>query len=98
MNTNQFLQSFINLQEEVKELKDLQKRVLLLLENFKLTSSDKSSVLEDWISVKETCYILRCSEVTLWKLRKESVIPFTRIKRTIRFKRIDVLNYLNQKG
>jgi excisionase family DNA binding protein len=98
MNTQQFFQSFDNLQEEVKELKALQKRILLLLENFRLISADKSSVLEDWISVKETCTILNCSEVTLWKIRKEGIIPFTRIKRTIRFKRIDVLNYLNQIG
>ncbi|TDE07839.1 helix-turn-helix domain-containing protein [Flavobacterium sandaracinum] len=98
MNTQQFFQSFDNLQEEVKELKALQKRVLLLLENFRLISADKSSVLEDWISVKETCTLLSCSEVTLWKIRKEGIIPFTRIKRTIRFKRIDVLNYLNQIG
>jgi excisionase family DNA binding protein len=98
MNTQQFFQSFDNLQEEVKELKALQKRILLLLENFRLISADKSSVLEDWISVKETCTLLSCSEVTLWKIRKEGIIPFTRIKRTIRFKRIDVLNYLNQIG
>ena len=96
MNTQQFFQSFNNLQEEVKELKALQKRVLLLLENFRLISADKSSVLEDWISVKETCALLSCSDVSLWKLRKEGTIPFTRIKRTIRYKRIDVLNYLNQ--
>ncbi|MEM8520644.1 helix-turn-helix domain-containing protein [Flavobacterium sp. PL12] len=98
MNQTQFFQSFDNLQEEVKELKALQQRVLLLLENFRLISPEKSSVLEDWISVKETCTLLSCSEVTLWKIRKEGIIPFTRIKRTIRFKRIDVLNYLNQIG
>ena len=96
MNTQQFFQSFNNLQEEVKELKALQKRVLLLLENFRLISANKSSALEDWISVKETCALLSCSDVSLWKLRKEGTIPFTRIKRTIRYKRIDVLNYLNQ--
>jgi excisionase family DNA binding protein len=98
MNTPQFLQSFDNLKKEVQELKTLQQRVLLLLENFRLISADKSSILEDWISVKETCMLLGCSEVTLWKIRKEGIIPFTRIKRTIRFKRIDVLNYLNQIG
>ena len=98
MNTQQFFQSFDNLKEEVKELKALQKRVLLLLENFRLISADKSSLQEDWISVKETCTLLSCSEVTLWKIRKDGTIPFTRIKRTIRFKRIDVVNYLNQKG
>lgn len=96
MNTQQFFQSFDNLQNEVKELKALQNRVLLLLENFSLISSNKSSALEDWISVKETCSLLSCSEVSLWKLRKEGTIPFTKIKRTIRYKRIDVLNYLNQ--
>ena len=96
MNTQQFFQSFDNLQNEVKELKALQNRVLLLLENFRLISSDKSSALEDWISVKETCSLLSCSEVSLCKLRKEGTIPFTKIKRTIRYKRIDVLNYLNQ--
>lgn len=96
MNTKQFFQSFDNLQEEVKELKALQKRVLLLLENHRLTSTNKSTVSEEWISVKETCTLLNCSDVSLWKLRKDGTIPFTRIKRTIRYKRIDVLNYLNQ--
>lgn len=96
MKTQQFLQSFENLQSEVKELKKLQQRVLLLLESNRLITTENSTQLEDWISVKESCSILSCSEVTLWKLRKEGIIPFTRIKRTIRFKKSDILNYLNQ--
>ncbi len=96
MKTQQFLQSFENLQSEVKELKTLQQRTLLLLESNRHITTEKSTLLEDWISVKESCLILNCSEVTLWKLRKEGIIPFTRIKRTIRFKKSDILNYLNQ--
>jgi len=98
MQQTQFLQSFENLKQEVQELKTLQQRVLLLLENNRLMKSENSSSIEERISVKETCKILGCSEVSLWKLRKEGTIPFTRIKRTIRYKKIDVLNYLNQKG
>lgn len=96
MKTQQFLQSFKNLQQEVQDLKTLQQKILLLLENQRLISADKSTISEEWISVKETCVLLSCSNVSLWKLRKEGAIPFTRIKRTIRYKRIDVLNYLNQ--
>lgn len=96
MKTQQFLQSFEDLQSEVKELKKLQQRVLLLLESDRLITTEKPTQSEAWISVKESCSLLSCSEVTLWKLRKEGIIPFKRIKRTIRFKKSDILNYLNQ--
>ena len=97
MNQPQFLQSFKNLLQEVQDLKTLQQRVLILLENNRLITSEKSSSIEERISVKETCKILGCSEVTLWKLRKDGTLPYTQHKRTIRFKKIDILNYLNQK-
>ena len=97
MNTQQFLQSFENLQLEVQELKTLQQRVLLYLENHNGSKIENSLLIEERISVKETCQILGCSEVTLWKLRKDGTLPYTQHKRTIRFKKIDILNYLNQK-
>ncbi len=92
-----FLQSFQNLLLEVQELKKLQLRVIRILEFEANSKNEKSNPNEEWISVKETCKILGCSEVTLWKLRKENILPFSRLKRTIRFKKIDVFNYLNQK-
>jgi hypothetical protein len=92
-----FLQSFQNLLLEVQEVKKLQFRALNILENQAHTTTEKSNLNEEWISVKETCKILGCSEVTLWKLRKDNSLPFSRLKRTIRFKKIDVFNYLNQK-
>lgn len=97
MNTQQFLQAFKNLQLEVQELKTLLQRVLLYLENHNGSKTENSLLIEERISVKESCQILGCSEVSLWKLRRDGIIPFTRHKRTIRFKKIDVLNYLNQK-
>ena len=97
MNQPQFLQSFKNLLQEVQDLKTLQQRVLILLENNRLNASEKSSSIEERISVKETCQILGLSEVSVWKLRKDGTLPYTRHKRTIRFKKIDILNYLNQK-
>lgn len=97
MNTQQFLQSFENLQLEVQELKTLQQRVLLYLENHNVSKIENSLLIEERISVKETCQILGCSEVTLWKLRKDGTLPYSQHKRTIRFKKIDILNYLNQK-
>lgn len=97
MNTQQFLQSFKALQSEVKELKTLQQRVLLFLENHSGSKAEIPLLIEERVSVKETCQILSCSEVTLWKLRKDGTLPYTRHKRTIRFKKIDILNYLNQK-
>jgi excisionase family DNA binding protein len=97
MNKLDFLKSFQNLLEEVREVKKLQVSTLNILENQTHFQNEKSNPDEEWISVKDTCKILSCSEVTLWKLRKENLLPFTRIKRTIRFKKIDILNYLNQK-
>ena len=97
MNQKQFLESFEKLQTEVHEVKTLQQRVLLLVEKNNNSSHQVPILIEERISVKETCSILKCSEVSLWKLRKDGTLPFTKHKRTIRFKKIDILNYLNQK-
>jgi excisionase family DNA binding protein len=97
MKTQQFLQSFESLKSEVQEIKTLQQRVLLYLENNNGRSTEHSPIIEERISVKETCQILGCSEVTLWKLRNDGTLPYTQHKRTIRFKKVDILNYLNQK-
>ena len=97
MKTQDFLKSFENLQKEVQEVKTLQQRVLLYLESNNGSLTENSAIIEERISVKETCQILKCSEVSLWKLRKDGTLPFTQHKRTIRFKKIDILNYLNQK-
>ena len=97
MKTQQFLQSFMNLEKEVQEIKTLQQRSLLLLENKNASKTENSLLIEERISVKETCQILGLSEVSVWKLRKDGTLPYTQHKRTIRFKKIDILNYLNQK-
>lgn len=97
MNSQTFLQSFENLQKEVQEIKTLQQRSLLLLENHNGSKTENSLLIEERISIKETCQILGLSEVSLWKLRKDGTLPYTQHKRTIRFKKIDILNYLNQK-
>lgn len=97
MNQSQFLSAFENLQKEVQEVKTVLQRVLLYLENNNGTLTENSLIIEERISVKETCQILKCSEVSLWKLRKDGTLPYTQHKRTIRFKKIDILNYLNQK-
>ena len=97
MNNQQFLESFKNLQKEVQEIKILQQRSLLFLENHNGSKTENSLIIEERISVKETCQILGLSEVSLWKLRKDGTLPYTQHKRTIRFKKIDILNYLNQK-
>lgn len=97
MNQKQFLSAFENLQSEVQEIKTLQQRSLLLLENHNGNKTENSPLIEERISVKETCQILGLSEVSIWKLRKDGTLPYTQHKRTIRFKKIDILNYLNQK-
>lgn len=97
MNQQQFLSAFKNLQNEVHEAKTLLQRALLYLENNDGGLTGNSTIIEERISVKETCQILKCSEVSLWKLRKNGTLPYTQHKRTIRFKKIDILNYLNQK-
>lgn len=96
MNSQTFLQSFENLKSEVQELKTLQQRVLLHLENHNLSQAEIPSLTEEWISVKETCKILGCSEVTLWKLRKNGTLSYSRLGRSIRFNKSNILNYLNQ--
>ena len=97
MNQSQFLQSFENLKSEVQELKTLQQRVLLYLENHNPSQTKIPSLAEEWISVKETCKILGCSDVTLWKLRKNGVLSYSRLGRSIRFNKSIILNYLNQR-
>ena len=97
MNQSQFLSAFKNLQKEVQEVKTVLQRVFLYLENNNGTLTENSLIIEERISVKETCQILKCSEVSLWKLRKDGTLPYTKHKRTIRFKKIDIINYLNQK-
>jgi len=97
MNQKQFLSAFENLQSEIQEIKTLQQRSLLLLENHNGNKTENSPLIEERISVKETCQILGLSEVSLWKLRKDGTLPYTQHKRTIRFKKIDILNYLNKK-
>lgn len=92
-----FLKSFESLLVEVQDVKNLQLTVLKILENQALLKTDNPNKDEEWISVKESCKILGCSEVTLWKLRKNNVLPFSRLNRTIRFKKTDVFNYLTQK-
>lgn len=97
MNSQQFLQSFKTLQSEVQAQTTQLQRVLLYLENYNGNVTENSFLIEERISVKETCQILGLSEVSLWKLRKDGTLPYTQHKRTIRFKKIDILNYLNQK-
>lgn len=91
-----FLQSFQNLLLEVQEIKTISKKSLFILENQTQSKSRSSNPDQEWISVKDACKILGCSEVTLWKLRKDNILPYSRLKRTIRFKKSDIFNYLLQ--
>lgn len=97
MNKLNFLQSFQNLVLDIQEQKNLLLKVLNTLERQQLLNPVNNPLLEEWISVKDTCKILDCSEVTLWKLRRDGSINYSRLKRTIRFKKTDVYNYLNEK-
>jgi predicted DNA-binding transcriptional regulator AlpA len=96
MSNIKFLKQFETLSRDVKELKNGQLQILKLLEDEKAKSKGISNHIREWISAKEACQIIGCSDVHLWKLRKAAEIPFTQIKRTIRFKKIDIINYLNQ--
>ena len=97
MKTQDFLSAFEKLQSDVEVQTTQLQRVLLYLENYNVSKTENSLIIEERISVKETCQILGLSEVSLWKLRKDGTLPYTQHKRTIRFKKIDILNYLNQK-
>jgi excisionase family DNA binding protein len=96
MNTANFIKEFHNLIKEVSEVKKLQSKTLQILERQKNSTTISFNSEEEYISAKETCAILKCSEVTLWKLRRDNLIPYSRLNRTIRFKKSDVYNYLNQ--
>lgn len=96
MNNANFFKQFHNLIDEVREVKNLQSKTLQILERQKNSSINSFNSDDEYISVKETCSILKCSEVSLWKLRRDNIIPYSRLKRTIRFKKSDVYNYLNQ--
>jgi excisionase family DNA binding protein len=96
MNKLNFLQSFQNLISDSKEQKSLILKILIILERQQI-NPEKYLLQEEWISVKEACKIIGCSEVSLWKLRRDGAINYSRLKRTIRFKKADVFNYLNQK-
>jgi predicted DNA-binding transcriptional regulator AlpA len=96
MNTAKYLKDFQNLTDEVREVKNLQSKTLQILESLKNSSINSFNSDDEYISAKETCLILKCSEVTLWKLRRDNLIPYSRLNRTIRFKKSDVYNYLNQ--
>ena len=97
MNQKQFLSAFEKLQLDVQGQTNQLQRILLYLENHHGSRTENSLLIEERISVKETCQILGLSEVSIWKLRKDGTLPYTQHKRTIRFKKIDILNYLNQK-
>ena len=97
MKTQDFLSAFEKLQSDVEVQTTQLQRVLLYLENHNGSKTENLLIIEERISVKETCQILGLSEVSLWKLRKDGTLPYTQHKRTIRFKKIDILNYLNQK-
>lgn len=49
-----------------------------------------------FLNSKETCDLLKCSNVTLWKLRKSNKIPFFKINGAVRFRRTDVINYITK--
>lgn len=97
MKTQDFLSAFEKLQLDVQAQTTQLQRVLLYLENYNASNTEIPLLIEERISVKETCQILGLSEVSLWKLRKDGTLPYTQHKRTIRFKKIDILNYLNKK-
>lgn len=96
MNKQNFIKSIETLITDVNEVKRLQEKTLLLFEKLLKANREKPNSEDVWLSVKETCKILKCSEVTLWKLRKEKLLAYSQIRRTIRFKSSDVYNYLNQ--
>jgi excisionase family DNA binding protein len=96
MTQYQFLQSFENLQSEVQEVKTLLQRVLIISENKVTTKTDPPSLTEEWVTVKEGCKILKCSDVTLWKLRKKGTLPYSKLNGSVRLKKSILLNYLNQ--
>ena len=96
MTNSEFLESFNALLLDVKEIKKAQSQLLTLLERVPLTHEPNDHYELDWLSPKQVCQIIGCSEVTLWKFRKNNQIPFSRVNRSIRFKKSDVMRFITQ--
>ncbi|MBK7931977.1 MAG: helix-turn-helix domain-containing protein [Acidobacteria bacterium] len=55
---------------------------------------DNSNDSPEFLTNKEAAQLLRLSEVTLWRLRKNGAIPFIRIMSKILFRRSDLEGFL----
>jgi len=66
-----------------------------------MSMSQKNEIKDDsqeLLTTKEVCKFLKCSDVKLWRLRKEGIIPFTKCGRTILILKSDLQDYVsNQK-
>tara|TARA_R110000744_G_scaffold36132_3_gene83569 strand:- start:2888 stop:3181 length:294 start_codon:yes stop_codon:yes gene_type:complete len=92
--------SYSNLNRRIERLVELTNSNILLLENLtKLVSLNKNelgTLSEEFINSKETCEILKCSNVTLWKIRKSGDLPSSQFRNNIRYRKADVLEYLTK--
>jgi len=50
---------------------------------------------EELLTTKEACQYLKCSDVKLWRLRKDGMIPFTKCGRTILIAKSDLQDFIN---
>jgi excisionase family DNA binding protein len=62
-------------------------------ESFNQRLSEQSEI---FLNSKEACELLKCSSVTLWKLRKANEIPFLKNNTAVRFRRTDIINYITK--
>ncbi|WP_081990148.1 helix-turn-helix domain-containing protein [Psychroserpens sp. Hel_I_66] len=59
-----------------------------------LTSSESNPDI--FLNTKEVCMMLKCSSVTLWKLRRDKKIRFLKFDKNIRFRQSDVVQFITQ--
>ena len=61
--------------------------------NDKITSN---SLQEEWLSSDETAEFLKVSKKTLKRYRDSGKLPFSKDARKIRYKKSDIIKYLNK--
>ena len=66
----------------------------------KMMSINKSSAVEnnseELLTTKEACQYLKCSDVKLWRLRRDGLIPFTKCGRTILITKSDLEHFIGK--
>ena len=80
-----------SLEDHIKEV------VAISLRDMEQTDDSKElESKEEYMSIDDVCNALKIHKSTLWRWRKQGLIPFMQYGRTIRFKASDINFFINQ--